>query len=216
MKNNEQYIEPLIKIVELNADKYWLPAFLNLRTGGYLPGGGAGSLNDWGPSYIYPDPIKNVWYKDLYFILRYFYDNNLPAEQISIYRKFNNNIMVLRCLNCNNRYQHPNVFESHISTDFYRKNFVNLVKSNSLFDLFNPELTYKSSAINEYRSWLKGQYEANNIKIHDFLNKYFDSICPHCGKCNHRETEHDLYGIKDKIFQLQKQNAHWKDFEREY
>lgn len=216
MDNKEQYIEPLIRIIELNEDKSWLDAFLGLRTGGYLPGGGAGSLNDWGPSYS--DKIKNSWYSNLYNILRQLFDNNLPAEQINELKliKFKNNIRVIRCLNCNKSYQHPSVFESYIALDFYHRNFTQLAEKKLLLNLFNPELTFDNKKTKEFRNWLSRQYEFNNIKIYNFVNNKY--ICPHCSK-DHGETEHDLYLIKDeiadqKLFQRQKQNANWDDFER--
>ena len=218
MNNNEQYIEPLIKLIEINEDKHWLPVFLGLRiTSQRLLVGGAGSLNDWGPSYS--DKIEHSWYSNLYDIVIQLYDRNLSAEQIYCNKgiKFNNNIRIIRCSNCNKSYQHPSSFESHISLDFYCKNFVNLANGKQLLNLFNPELTYKSLAVNEYRNWLKREYEVNDIKIHDFVNGKY--ICPHCGK-DHSETEHDLYIVKyggtNKIFQRQKQNAKWEDFERKY
>jgi hypothetical protein len=217
MKNREQYIEPLIKLIELNDDKYWLQAFLDLRKGHGLPGGGAGSLNDWGP--YYSDQIEYAWYSNLYRILRQLFDNDLSAKEIYCNKevKFNNNVHIIRCLNCNKNYQHPSVFERHISSGFYSRNFVNLAKNKQLLNLFNPEQTYKSFAVNEYRDWLKKEYEVNDIKIYDFVNAKY--ICPHCEK-DHSETEHDLYVVKgdgvNKIFQRQMQNTKWEDFEREY
>lgn len=216
MDNKEQFIEPLIRLIELNEDKSWLDAFLRLRTGGYLPSGGAGSLNDWGPSYS--NNIKSSWYSNLYIILRLLFDNNKPVEELNELKliKFRNNIKIIRCLNCNKSYQHPSVFESHIALDFYHKNFTELAKNESLLHLFIPELTYKSQKTKEFRYWLSRQYEANNIKIFNFINNKY--ICPHCGKENGK-TEHDLYTLKNeladqKLFIREKQNANWDDFER--
>lgn len=215
MDIKEQYIEPLIKVIELNDDKSWLDTFLNLRSGGYLPGGGAGSLNDWGPCYS--DEIKHSWYSSLYPILRHLFDNNLQAEAINEIKsvKLNNNIRVIRCLNCNKSYQHPSVFESHIALNFFSKNFIGLAENKLLLNLFIPEHTVENPKTKAYRNWLSNQYKANNIKVYDFVtNKY---ICPHCGKA-HGATEHDLFFIKndsiDKMeFQQIKLNATWEDFE---
>jgi len=216
MDNKLQYIEPLIRLIELNEDKTWLDAFIDLRSGGYLPGGGAGSLNDWGP--YYSDKIISSWYSNLYNILRHLFDNNLPAEQINEVKviKFKNNIRVIRCLNCNKSYQHPSVFESYIALDFYNNNFAQLAENKLLLNLFIPELTYENQKTKEFRSWLSGQYEINKIKIYDFVNNNY--ICPHCSKAD-GETEHDLYLITDleadkKLLQRQKQNANWDDFEK--
>lgn len=187
-----------------------------MRKGGCLPGGGAGSLNDWGPYYL--DKIKSSWYSNLYTILRYLFDNNLQAEQINELKsiKFKNNIRIIRCLNCNKSYQHPSVFESYIALDFYHKNFIGLAENNLLMNLFILEHTYENQKTKEFRNWLKRQYEANNIKIYDFVNNKY--ICPHCEK-EHGETEHDLYIIKNeeldnRAFQKIKQNANWNDFEK--
>jgi transcription elongation factor Elf1 len=216
MDNKKLYIEPLIKLIELNEDKSWLDAFLGLRTGGYLPGGGAGSLNDWGPCYS--DKVKSSWYSNLYIILRHLFDNNLQAEQISEFKsvKFRNNIRVIRCLNCNKSYQHPSVFESHIALDFFNNNFIELAENQKLLNLFIPEKTYENQKTIDFKNWLTGQYESNNIKIYDFVNNKY--ICPHCGK-EHGETEYDLYiikneGVDNMVFQQIKQNANWEDFEK--
>ncbi|MCO5269434.1 MAG: hypothetical protein M9897_11150 [Brumimicrobium sp.] len=181
-----------------------------------MPGGGAGSLNDWRPSYS--DKIKNAWYSELYDILRYLFDNNLQAEHINEVKsiRLNNNIEVIRCLNCNKSYQHPKKFESHIALDFYRKNFIELAEKGMLLNLFIPELTYENQKVKDYRNWLNEQYQVNNIKIYDFVNNKY--ICPHCGK-DHGETEHDLFLVEneriDKMeFQRIKLNADWEDFER--
>lgn len=216
MDYKEQYIEPLIKLIELNEDKSWLDAFIRLRTGGRLPGGGAGSLNDWGP--FYSDTLKKSWYSRLYEILRHLFDNNLRAENINEIKsvRLNNNIRVIRCLNCNESYQHPSVFESHIALFFYSKNFKELADKSMLLNLFIPELTYENQQVKDYRIWLSKQYHTNNIKIYDFINN--KDICPHCSQ-EQGETEHDLYIVKnvgiDKMgFQLIKLNANWEDFER--
>jgi hypothetical protein len=216
MNHKEQYIEPLIRLIETNEDKSWLPDFLGLRNGGRLPGGGAGSLNDWAP--VYTDKTISSWYSTLYQILRYLFDNNLSADQVDSFRalKFRNNIRVIRCLNCNKSYQHPWIFESYVALEFYHKNFISLANNHSLLKLFIPELTYGSEKTYEYRIWLTEQYEMNNIKIYDFVVEKY--VCPHCGT-GHSETVHDLYLIKkdgtdQKVFQRQKQNANWDDFEK--
>lgn len=215
MNLRSQYIETLIKLIETNQDKSWLQAFLSLRSGGYLPSGGAGSLNDWGPTY--KDKIINVWYSQLYNITRYLFDNNLIPAQIDTFKpiKFRNSIRIIRCLNCGKNYQHPDVFESHIALDFYKNSFLPFANRNELIEILNPVKSFASNEIIEYRKWLSVQYDMQNIKIYDFVTAKY--ICPHCNK-DHSETEHDLYKIisiqsGEKIFKLIKQNANWKDFE---
>lgn len=216
MNHKEPYIEPLIRLIELNADKSWLDAFLALRTGGYLPGGGAGSLNDWGPAYS--DPIEHSWYANLYDLLRHLFDNNLSPEKIDEYKpiKFNYNLKIIRCLNCNKSYQHPSIFQAHLALAFYRSTFCDLAERNQLLNLFIPEKTYQSSEASAYQQWLTEQYEINNIKIYNFVSNGY--ICPHCGQ-SHAATEHDLYVVQEtatdqKVFSLCKQIAGWGDFEQ--
>ncbi len=208
------YVETLIKLIELNDDPTWLTAFKNLRSGAGLPGGGAGSLNDWGGPY-YIDKTQDTWYNNLYNILRFLFDGDLTPDNINSYKpiRFRNNIRILRCLNCNNKYQHPGILERHVSLDFYQKNFITFANQNCLPELLIPENTYLHSSSTEYRLWLKKQYDANSIKIYDFVtNKY---ICPHCA-ADHAPTEDDLYLVNHnglKTFRIQKQNATWTDFE---
>lgn len=193
MDNRSQYIEPLIRLIELNEDKSWLHAFLNLKKGGYLPGGGAGSLNDWGP--IYADNIRQAWYSHLYSILRYLYDGNLAVGQLKEISeiKTRNHIRVIRCLSCNNRYQHPAVFESYIALDFYHHHLASLLESKEWVNLFTPGQTFEHPETNALRDILIRKYDAENIKIVEFVNNGYQ--CPHCGKVR-GETEHELYGVK--------------------
>ncbi|MCX6180418.1 MAG: hypothetical protein NT150_00630 [Bacteroidetes bacterium] len=214
MNNKSQYIEPLIKLIELNNDKEWLSTFIDLRTGGSLPGGGAGSLNDWGPSYS--DKTQNTWYNILYDILRYLFDNDLSAEEITSFKsiKSRNKVRIIRCLNCNNSYQHPSSFEECTALHYYNENFLAFAKESQLLNLFKPELTYNHEKTNDFKNWLSKEYDLNDIKIYDFVSGKY--ICPHCTK-DHAETEHDLYLIQksegQKMFKRVKQNAHWNDFE---
>jgi hypothetical protein len=210
-----QYIEALIRLVETNVDHTWLDAFLKLRSGGYLPGGGAGSLNDWGPSYA--DYKEAAWKSTLYEMLRFLYDNNLEPKLISTYKsiRFRNKIRIIRCLNCNKNYQHPQSLERHFSLDFYADNFVPYSENNKLNNLLNPEETFNSPKVINYKEWLLEKYDNESIKVYDFVSANY--VCPHCNK-HHAETEHDLYKIEktalgDKTFKLVKQNAEWHDFE---
>lgn len=216
MNNKEQYIEPLIKLIELNNDKTWLQTFLDLRQDAHLPGGGAGSLNDWGP--YYSDKFEKAWYPELYKILRYLFDNNLPSEQLKNFDLIHlrNNIRIIRCLHCNKSYQHPSVFESLISLNFYAQHFTAFADSKSLLDLFISDLTINNQKTKEFRRWLHQQYELNDIKVYDFVNNNY--ICPHCFKA-HAKTIHDLYIISElqsgeKEFRCKKSNAEWGDFEK--
>lgn len=209
------YVETLIKLVEYNNDSTWLTTFKSLRAGGSLPGGGAGSLNDWGPYYT--DKTQSAWYPILYDILRFLFDQNTTPDQIYLFKliKQKDNIRILRCSKCNNAYQHPAVFERHISLDFYQRNFKNYADQNNLSELLAPENSYQHPLTIDYRNWLMMQYDDRGIKIYDFVsNKY---ICPHC-TAEHVPTEEDLYivnynslGIKN--FYRQLQNATWTDFE---
>jgi adenine-specific DNA methylase len=210
-----QYVELLIKLIETNHDPTWLPYFLELRTGGQLPGGGAGSLNDWGPSYANPE--EEVWFNKIYEVTRYLFDQDLEPSQADNFHsiKFRNNIRIIRCLNCNKSYQHPSVFETHFALDFLKNSFVVFAESNKLIEILDPKQTFNSNRVIEYRDWLRNEYSNNNIKVYDFVSANY--VCPNCRK-DHAETEHDLYKIDktildDRIFKLSKQNATWSDFE---
>jgi len=215
LNKSKIYVEPLIKLIELNDDPTWLTAFRGLRAGGSLPGGGAGSLNDWGPYYT--NKTQQVWYSILYDILRFLFDNNLTPDKVHSFKPLivKNNIQILRCTNCNNSYQHPSSFERHISLDFFEKNFVTFSKQNNLLELITPKLTYEHFSTIDYRQWLENKYKSFGIKIYDFVNAKY--ICPHCA-ADHVPTESDLYLVNrnffgQKTFNRQKQNATWADFE---
>jgi hypothetical protein len=190
----EIYIELLIKLIELNEDKSWLKTFYDLRKGASLPGGGAGSLNDWGPVYI--DEMKHTWFSNLYNILRHLIDNNLLAEQLVDYSlvKFNNQLRMIKCRNCNKGYQHPSVFESHIAINFYGNHFIHFDSSDSLLDLLIPEFTFMNVETIQYRAWLFNQYELNEIKVYDFVAHNY--TCPHC-LCNNISMNSVNYLIKN-------------------
>ncbi len=210
VNDRTQQIKTLIKLIELNNDDTWLETFRSLRTGGYLPGGGAGSLNDWGP--YYSGLIESVWYGKLYDILRYLFDNNLPTNKIVDFKiiKCRNNIQIIRCLNCNESYQHPSSFESHIALDFYERSLSEFAANGQLIDILMPRKSFESEVAIEYRNQLNNQYAAKNIKIYDFVAAKY--VCPHCRK-NDFETAHDLYRIsEDDGLKLVKQNAQWTDF----
>ncbi len=214
MDDRTQYIETLIKLVEANQDKTWLPEFLSLREGGHLPGGGAGSLNDWGP--VFSDEIAGVWYTDLYELLRFLFDNDFASSRLGECKKvqFRNNIQIIRCLNCGKSYQHPTRFESNVALNFFRDNLPKFAAERRLPEILNGESSIENREADEYRNWLAAQYKLNNIKIYDFVSAEY--ICPHCGTAEF-ETEHDLYRIeqispKQNRFVLQKRNAIWQDF----
>lgn len=210
----DQYIETLIKLIEANLDDTWLETFRSLRTGGYLPGGGAGSLNDWGP--FYSDRIQGVWYGNLYDILRFLYDGNIDANCINAYKpiKHRNNMQIIRCLHCGGSYQHPSPFEAHFALDFYSRCLPQFVDNGKLTEILTPSESFENKNVIEYRNWLINRYEIKNIKIYNFVSAKY--VCPHCENTDF-ETAHDLYKIShsdlgEKRFQFIKQNAIWEDF----
>jgi hypothetical protein len=216
MDDRTQQIETLIALVELNLDDTWLSEFRSLRNGGYLPGGGAGSLNDWGPYYA--GEIHSTWYSNLYNILRYLFDNNLPLNQLDDCKlvKFRNNIQIIRCLYCDKSYQHPSRFESHISLDFYQKYLPVFAEKQRLPEILDAQESFERKSVLEYRNWLAAEYEIYGILVYDFVSAKY--VCPHCAKA-HMETEHDFYRIfahlgTQKKFSIIKRNATWQDFER--
>jgi hypothetical protein len=209
-----QYFELLIKLIQANLDQSWLSYFLRLRGGGKLPGGGAGSLNDWGPSY--GDFMTQVWYGKIYEVTKYLFHQDLEPNQVNTHQsiKFRDNIRIIRCLNCNKSYQHPSSFESHFALDFVGHHFAMFTDSGRLIEILDPSQTFSSNGVIEYRSWLLNEYLNNDIKVYDFVLENY--VCPYCGKQN-SDFEHDLYKITkspsgDKVFKRLKQNASWSDF----
>lgn len=208
-----QYIETLIKLVEQNNDTVWTATFLLLRQGHPLPGGGAGSLNDWGPTYT--NHFENAWYTKLYAILRFLHDQDLRPESILDYKfvKSRDKFGIIRCLMCDKSYQHPDVFESQVAYDYYATNFVQYAESGRLTSILRSENSYASAMATEFRNWLEHEYALHEIKIYDFVkNKY---VCPHCGRSK-AAFEHDCY-ICDldtaghRRLSLHKRNATWED-----
>src|SRR5690554_4164204 len=187
-----EYIETLIKLIELNEDDYWLDSFLNLRNGGYLPTGGAGSLNDWGP--YYSNEIQSSWFNILYEVLKYLFQQELPINHLNeVLSKWKTNHLI-RCSNCSLQYQHPNIFERQIAVKYFEENLKKYIEQNNLEMILNPANSYKNEKANEYRENLINIYKSKNIIIYDFIsNNYF---CPHCKKQN-AETFHDEYQINE-------------------
>lgn len=208
-----QYIETLIRLVELNNDDYWMDAFLKLRSGGYLPGGGAGSLNDWGPSY---SGVKaDAWFTTLYDIMRYLFDNDRPPEQILNIKAVQNHfkIRVIRCCACNRGYQHPSRLEAQLAVKFYRDSLPGFVREGNLLDILKPSLSFNSDTVLHYRDWLLKQYAGCGITVYDFL--FANYICPHCNTIK-PATEHDVYTIAKNTrgeWQLVKEDGTWHDLE---
>ncbi|EHQ26377.1 hypothetical protein Mucpa_2244 [Mucilaginibacter paludis DSM 18603] len=191
-----QYIETLIKMIELNNDHYWLDAFLNLRRGGMLPGGGAGSLNDWGPSY---SGIKaDAWYGRLYTILRELFDQEQLPEYLAEPSRLvkANQTQVIRCLTCQKSHQHPAIFEAFLAVKFYNKVLPTFTTGNKLSDILKPELSFNSPDVLNYRSALLKAYAGCGITVYDFL--FGDYICPHCNDLK-PETVHDRYQVENDI-----------------
>ncbi len=214
MDDKTQQIEALIKLIELNLDKTWLSEFRSLRDGGYLPGGGAGSLNDWGPSFR--GELQHAWYSNLYEILRYLFDNALGSDKIDECNsvKFRNNIQIIRCLSCDKNYQHPTRFESHIALDFYQNHVAEFSERRLLVEILLANRSFESEKVIDYRNWLLDQYEINETKVFNFVEAKY--VCPHCETADFK-TEHDLYKISSqgsgsKRFELFKKNASWEDF----
>lgn len=217
MKHQAIYIEPLIQLIELNSDPAWLNTFYDLRKGFGLPGGGAGSLNDWGPSYRHP--VEQNWYTHLYQMLRYLYDRDLPPEALDKFKtiEFRSNVRVLRCVGCQQRYQHPALFETPLALGFYANQIPFFQQSGILVEITRPEKTFFAPMTEAWRTWLVEQYKQNQIVSFDFVAA--GHRCPNCKQ--QAQTEHDLFFVRFPAdlpaqFQLVKSNASWNDFEQHY
>jgi ribosomal protein L44E len=176
------YIDILIELVNLNTDRTWDSIFKDLRKYRDLPGGGAGSLNDWGPSYL--GNFEEPWYSALYEITRFLFDNKLkPEEALNHQRTKNwNEILVIECLKCKTSRQHPHVFERQIADSFYYENLSKILETNDWRFLFNNTFTWNSEFSSSYRNNLKKVYSEKQIWIGvtDKLNPMIK--CHNCGE----------------------------------
>jgi uncharacterized C2H2 Zn-finger protein len=198
-ETKQQYSELLIELVELNEDKQWLEYFHNLRLGHDLPGGGMGSLNDWSPSY--KDDIEYAWFNLLYGITHKLLTEKLESEFIkddySI--KHRNEANILKCPNCEQKFQHPRIFENHIATFYYFKNFSKFIKQNMLKDFTNPNFSYKNLVAIQLRQSLESEYEKNDIILFDFIKHKYN-----CSKCDKKmDFEHIDFKIDEKENKLE-------------
>lgn len=173
-----EYAALLIELVEKNEDKTWLEYFHNLKLGRDLPGGGMGSLNDWSPSYL--DDREYAWFNLLYTITHRLLtekkEPNLINEDFSI--KHKNEMHILICSNCYQKFQHPRIFEHYIATFYYSRNFSKFVEQERLKDLSNPNFSYKNLEARVLRESLESYYMKNDIILFDFLKK--NRVCPKC------------------------------------
>lgn len=187
------YSEILIKLIELNDDRTWDKVFHSLREGKNLPGGGAGSLNDWGPYYI--NEIENSWYPLLYDILRFLYDNRLaPSEFIKAVELKNvNQITLLKCKNCNAYRQHPRSFETQLAKLFFSKHLIEFLNEKNWPNLFLKEYSYESEFTNIYRDKLIQEYKKLNVYV-GITNKI--NPMKHCPNC---KTDADFEHVNFKI-----------------
>jgi hypothetical protein len=170
---------------------------------------------DDGP-YFFGD-LERVWKNELFRILRFLFGEQLEPGAITRYKqvRLRNNLRIIRCLVCNNRYQHPDVFESYFAFDFYANNFIEFVNKEKLVNIFDPHTSYHSAKVEKDRAWLNRQYDKYNIKINDFVEAQFH--CPHCSAKTDR-IEHDLFKITKNLFGFRqfkfvRENAPQSEFE---
>jgi len=194
-----EYASLLTELVEMNDDKQWIECFYNLKLGQDLPGGGMGSLNDWSPSYR--DDTEYAWFNLLYRMTHNLLTNKNEPEFIKddFSIKHKNEINILKCTNCNQKFQHPRIFEDHLATFYFLRNFTKFVKQKRLKDFSNPNFSYKNIEAIELRNNLESEYIKNDIILFDFLkNKH---ICPKCEQ--KMEIEHLDYKLIEKENKLE-------------
>ena len=194
-----EYSALLIELVELNQDKEWLDYFHNLKLGRDLPGGGMGSLNDWSPSY--QNDIEYAWFNLLYRITHKLLTEKMEPEFVKddFSIKHKNEVNILKCTNCNQKFQHPRIFENQIATFYYLRNFTKFVEQKRLKDFSNPNFSYKNIEAIELGDNLKSEYNKNDIILFDFQkNKH---ICPKCDE--KMEIEHLDYKLIEKENKLE-------------
>jgi len=198
-QTRKEYASLLTELVELNEDKQWIEYFHNLKLGQDLPGGGMGSLNDWSPSYS--DDREYAWFNLLYRITHWLLtekkEPDFLAENYSI--KHRNEVNILRCSNCSQKFQHPRIFEDHIATFYYLRNFSKFVNQKRLKDLTNPNFSYKNIEAIKLRESLESDYRKNEIILFDFRKN--KRICPKCK--TKMEVKHLDYEILEREGKLE-------------
>jgi len=190
--NTVQFQETLIKLVEENQDHQWLEAFFELRNGNSLPGGGAMSLNDWGPNYI--GIKKDIWYSNLYDVLRKVIKTSNIDEELKSF-KFNSihfKKYLRECPVCGLFHCHPKTIEESISIEFLSKMIPNYLGSNKLQELLDPSNSFNSDEVNFFRTELHYHLSRKGILPHNFLREIV--LCPHCEQDDH-EPKSDKYLI---------------------
>ncbi len=178
MNEENQYCETLISLVELNQDKTWLKVFYSLRDGKHLPGGGTGSLNDWGPCYL--GMKKQAWYSTLYEMIRFIvgsYELTSKLEEFKYNRLAYKNYL-RKCLGCGRFHINPSITERCIAIEFYKKYIPRYIKRNCLVDIISSELSYNSNEVNKLRTLLNIELLGKKIELFNFRNS--EIICPHC------------------------------------
>jgi len=198
-KTRAEYASLLTELVELNEDKQWIESFYNLKLGQDLPGGGMGSLNDWSPSYTNDQEYAwfNLLYKITHNLLTKKKESEFIIEDFSIEHR--NEVNILKCPNCIQKFQHPRIFENHIATFFFLRNFKKFVEQKRLKDFSNPNFSIKNIEARELRENLESEFKKNDIILFDFLKN--NRICP---KCNMKmDIEHIDYEILEKEKKLE-------------
>lgn len=204
LSNNtkQEYSSLLIELVELNEDKQWLEYFHNLRLGHDLPGGGMGSLNDWSPNY--KNDVEYAWFNLLYKITHKLFTEKKETEFIkndfSILHR--DEVNILKCSNCDQKFQHPRIFEDHIATFYYYKNFSKFVKQNKLKSFTNPNNSFNNIEAKQLRESLECEYKKKNIILFDFLKH--ERICPKCETKMEIEHLDFILTEKENKFELNK------------
>jgi len=193
-----EYISLLIELVEMNEDKHWLKHFHNLKLGYDLPGGGMGSINDWSPTY--QNTQEYAWFNLLYRMTKRLLiekkESHFIKEDYTI--KHRNQVNILKCPNCNQKFQHPRIFEDHIAAFYFLRNFKKFVKQKRLKDFSNPNFSYKNIEAIELREKLESEYKANEIILFDFIEHKYN-----CSKCDKKmDFEHLDYWITEKESKL--------------
>ncbi len=219
MKYNEEYIEALISIIELNKDKYWLSAFTDLRIDKDLPGGGAGSLNDWSPQYETVE--EKAWYGVLYRLLKEWY---IPIARKAYYdfftyqkspkiEDYNNrikyaislrenesisnaeNFIIAKCSECNylstNRYN----VEKVVAKLFFAGEIEYIEKHLSKIVLL--ENSIQSEKAYKLRLKLNEALIFNGVHIEDY-----SKVCKNCYKETQRWANHFKISESDNKFDL--------------
>ncbi len=146
-----------------------------------LVGGGAGSLNDWSPTYLSME--ENAWYGEVYHLLFNFYIKaawqNRKGDKylVTLLQSLKlEKVKYLNCISCNACNHHFTVsatFERFLALYMLKKHLIKTDKK--LVDWLTKEASIFSTSTKYFRKLLNESLVRRKIQIHPF-----ESNCVQC------------------------------------